>query len=342
MNKRILVVDDEAHIQHVLSLKLRNAGYEVITASDGEEGLHVATAASPDLVITDLQMPYMTGTDLCRAFAAREETRDIPVIILTARGYALSDDDLANGNIEVVSKPFESSSSDPDGPVAAGPMNRKGQGSRSSVDNTNTSPGQHAGATASGDRPGLSSATAGQSGSRRSSRRDGCAILSIARQCCRIPPRAVEQWNKQSQPSAFEAIPGLWLAPVPVQERRERTGYVIAAIPTDRLVDSEQFNAMCQAARLDSTMAIRMIDGLNPPSSSEVPRLAAMFRFNWHDQQVIDSHTGTLDEVGRELGETYEEINLLYTIIQGMNVVERPDRFIAFACDELLPLRSNG
>lgn len=107
MNKRILVVDDEAHIQHVLSLKLRNAGYEVITASDGEEGLHVATAASPDLVITDLQMPYMTGTDLCRAFAAREETRDIPVIILTARGYALSDDDLANGNIkEVVSKPF--------------------------------------------------------------------------------------------------------------------------------------------------------------------------------------------------------------------------------------------
>lgn len=107
MNNRILVVDDEAHIQHVLSLKLRNAGYEVITASDGEEGLHVAIAASPDLVITDLQMPYMTGTDLCRAFAAREETRDIPVIILTARGYALSDDDLANGNIkEVVSKPF--------------------------------------------------------------------------------------------------------------------------------------------------------------------------------------------------------------------------------------------
>jgi two-component system alkaline phosphatase synthesis response regulator PhoP len=107
MNKRILVVDDEAHIQHVLSLKLRNAGYEVLTASDGEEGLHVATAASPDLVITDLQMPYMTGTDLCRAFAAREDTRDIPVIILTARGYALSDDDLAYGNIkEVVSKPF--------------------------------------------------------------------------------------------------------------------------------------------------------------------------------------------------------------------------------------------
>jgi len=107
MSARILVVDDESHILHVLSLKLRNAGYDVITACDGEEGLHVASAESPDLVITDLQMPYMTGIDLCRALAERRSTCEIPVIILTARGYALSDEDLAIGNIkEVVSKPF--------------------------------------------------------------------------------------------------------------------------------------------------------------------------------------------------------------------------------------------
>ena len=107
MSNRILVVDDEAHIQHVLSLKLRNAGYEVVTASDGEEGLHVAMGVNPDLIITDLQMPYMTGTDLCRSLFERQATRDIPVIILTARGYALSDADLSNANIkEVVSKPF--------------------------------------------------------------------------------------------------------------------------------------------------------------------------------------------------------------------------------------------
>ncbi|MEE2907094.1 MAG: response regulator [Planctomycetota bacterium] len=107
MSARILVVDDEAHILHVLSLKLRNAGYEVLTAGDGEEGLHVATAESPDLIITDLQMPYMTGIDLCQALSERQVTQAIPVIILTARGYALSDGDLATGNIrEVVSKPF--------------------------------------------------------------------------------------------------------------------------------------------------------------------------------------------------------------------------------------------
>jgi DNA-binding response OmpR family regulator len=107
MPVRILVVDDESHIQHVLSLKLRKSGYEVLTASDGEEGLHVAMASRPDLIITDLQMPYMTGVDLCRALAARSLTATVPVIILTARGYALSDEDLAIGTIrEVVSKPF--------------------------------------------------------------------------------------------------------------------------------------------------------------------------------------------------------------------------------------------
>ena len=148
--------------------------------------------------------------------------------------------------------------------------------------------------------------------------------------------RAARQWSIEDQPQPAEAVPGLWLAPVPLHERRTRTGYIIAAIPTRELLTSEQFSAMCQSARLDITMARRMLEGLGLPGSSEVPRLAALFRFNWHDQMVIDSHSSTLEGVGRELGESYEEINLLYTIIQGMTVVERPDRFIAFACEELL------
>lgn len=107
MASRILVVDDEAHILHVLSLKLRNAGYEVITAVDGEDGLDLATQQAPDLVITDFQMPYMTGLELCRALAAQPSTTDIPVLILTARGYALDGEDLALGNVRgVLSKPF--------------------------------------------------------------------------------------------------------------------------------------------------------------------------------------------------------------------------------------------
>jgi len=105
--QRILCVDDEAHILQVTSLKLRNAGYEVITATDGEEAFELASARPPDLVITDFQMPYMTGVELCRALKGNASTANVPVIILTARGYALDESDLCVGNIRhVVSKPF--------------------------------------------------------------------------------------------------------------------------------------------------------------------------------------------------------------------------------------------
>jgi two-component system alkaline phosphatase synthesis response regulator PhoP len=91
----------------VLCFKLRNAGYDVITAGDGEEGFEKATHERPDLIITDYQMPYMTGLELCRALADQERTRHIPVLLLTARGYNLDEGDLALGNIEdVLTKPF--------------------------------------------------------------------------------------------------------------------------------------------------------------------------------------------------------------------------------------------
>jgi len=65
----ILVVDDEPHITHVVALKLRHAGYDVVTAGDGEEGFEIACETDPTLIITDLQMPYMTGLEMCRKLA---------------------------------------------------------------------------------------------------------------------------------------------------------------------------------------------------------------------------------------------------------------------------------
>ena len=107
MTGRVLVVDDEAHILQVLSFKLRKAGLEVVTAVDGEEGLEAALQERPDLIITDFQMPYMTGLELCRALAEHHATKDIPVLMLTARGYSLDDEDLKLGNLrDVLSKPF--------------------------------------------------------------------------------------------------------------------------------------------------------------------------------------------------------------------------------------------
>lgn len=106
-SRRILVVDDETYIQHVVSLKLSNAGFEVLTASDGEEGLQIAQEQMPDLIITDYQMPFLTGLEMCQRLQEDPVTASIPVIMLTARGFALDDGDLRSVNIQkCLGKPF--------------------------------------------------------------------------------------------------------------------------------------------------------------------------------------------------------------------------------------------
>ena len=91
MNKKVLVADDETHILHVVSMKLRNAGYDVITAVDGEEALELCATEKPDLLITDYQMPVMSGLELCQRLQQIPATQQIPAIMLTARGFALDD-----------------------------------------------------------------------------------------------------------------------------------------------------------------------------------------------------------------------------------------------------------
>lgn len=105
--RTVLVIDDEAHITRVVSLKLRNAGYEVRTAADGEEGFEAAVQHTPDLIITDLQMPYLSGLEMARKLRSTRSTAGIPVLMLTARGFGLTPDDMEGTNIlDVVSKPF--------------------------------------------------------------------------------------------------------------------------------------------------------------------------------------------------------------------------------------------
>src|SRR5579872_6650334 len=91
--KTILVADDESHIVNVVSLKLRNAGFEVVTAADGQEALELATASPPDLLITDYHMPRLSGIELCRRLKQDARTCSVPAIMLTARGYHLEGQD---------------------------------------------------------------------------------------------------------------------------------------------------------------------------------------------------------------------------------------------------------
>lgn len=105
--KTILVADDESHILHVVSLKLRNAGYNVVTARDGQEAFELAQQQHPDLLITDYHMPQLSGIELCQKLKQDPVTSAIPAIMLTARGYQLEPGDTErSGILRMLSKPF--------------------------------------------------------------------------------------------------------------------------------------------------------------------------------------------------------------------------------------------
>ena len=105
--KKVLVVDDEIHIIHVVAIKLRNNGYEVISAENGAEAFGLACEEKPDIIVVDFQMPVMTGLELVRKLRRNEATKDTPVIMLTARSFAIEDEQRQALQIsECLSKPF--------------------------------------------------------------------------------------------------------------------------------------------------------------------------------------------------------------------------------------------
>jgi DNA-binding response OmpR family regulator len=105
---RILIVDDEPDLLTVLRFGLEAAGFEVIQASDGEQGLALARQQLPDLMILDLMLPRMDGYKVCRALKFDERFRGMPIVILSARSGE-QDRQLAYtmGADAFVTKPYE-------------------------------------------------------------------------------------------------------------------------------------------------------------------------------------------------------------------------------------------
>jgi two-component system, OmpR family, alkaline phosphatase synthesis response regulator PhoP len=83
---KVLVVDDEIYIVHILDFSLGMEGYEVITALDGEQALERMKAEKPDLVVLDIMMPKLDGYEVCKAIKSNPTTKQTPVILLSAKG----------------------------------------------------------------------------------------------------------------------------------------------------------------------------------------------------------------------------------------------------------------
>lgn len=81
---KILVIEDEEHIQELVKANLTASGYQVLTTGNGEDGLELAKAEYPDLILLDLRLPGMSGWDVFMLLRAEDKFRNIPVIIMTA------------------------------------------------------------------------------------------------------------------------------------------------------------------------------------------------------------------------------------------------------------------
>ncbi len=104
---RILIIEDERQLVKTLEYNFQREGYETIVAHDGGEGLRKAQTIIPDLILLDLMLPGLSGLDVCRDVRGGDKTRDIPIIMMTARaeetdqvvGFTMGADDY-------VTKPF--------------------------------------------------------------------------------------------------------------------------------------------------------------------------------------------------------------------------------------------
>ena len=104
---KILIAEDERDIRDLVAFTLRFAGYEVFTATNGEEAVELAPKVNPDLVLMDVRMPRMTGYEACRIIKSNPDLKDIPIVFLSAKGQESEiQQGLEAGAEEYLLKPF--------------------------------------------------------------------------------------------------------------------------------------------------------------------------------------------------------------------------------------------
>jgi CheY-like chemotaxis protein len=107
MAKKIFIIDDDFGLQTVLGLALKDAGYEVVSAEDGQEGLERLPQVQPDLILSDVMMPYVDGVQLFDALKEQLRDEGIPIVIMTALNRKPWFADLEAEGAIILQKPFE-------------------------------------------------------------------------------------------------------------------------------------------------------------------------------------------------------------------------------------------
>jgi DNA-binding response OmpR family regulator len=105
---KILLAEDQVDLREMIALTLRLSGYEVLETEDGKQAYREAKASLPDLLILDLEMPFLRGSEVCRRLKARQDFAGTPVVIMSSHGGPMEIEDSLNaGAREYIRKPFK-------------------------------------------------------------------------------------------------------------------------------------------------------------------------------------------------------------------------------------------
>jgi two-component system, OmpR family, alkaline phosphatase synthesis response regulator PhoP len=108
MSKKVLLCDDEIHILRAAEIKVSRAGYQVRIATNGDEAWEMIQQDRPDVLVTDVQMPRCDGFELSRRIRSHERTKQLPILMLTAKGFELAHHEMMEkwGIVDILAKPF--------------------------------------------------------------------------------------------------------------------------------------------------------------------------------------------------------------------------------------------
>jgi CheY-like chemotaxis protein len=107
MAKRVLVVEDHLETRDIITRWLELFGYEVIIANDGQEGLESARSEYPDLIVTDIRMPYIDGVEMIKHLRSLPECGNVPILVITAYGMDYAKEAIEAGANRALAKPID-------------------------------------------------------------------------------------------------------------------------------------------------------------------------------------------------------------------------------------------
>lgn len=151
----------------------------------------------------------------------------------------------------------------------------------------------------------------------------------------RLVRETAQQWAEQESPEAGEPMPGCWLLPLPEERRRHRHGFTVAMALSAPALESEPFLAVCAEANVDPFAVRKALGDIASFGRESAHSIASMLRWTLRDLNGIRQSEQTIEGFTKQLTDSYETIDLLYTLGRSMHDLTHPEKFVALVCNRI-------